>query len=209
MNENEYNQELEEIEQVLEDVELEENQEETIEEGFEEEIQSGGYEYYEANYVRTKPLGRLILLVAFTAIMLVTSTYAWFSTQKNVTLGGLAGKVEVAEGLQISLDALNWRNNIDLSDAGIAAYFAASNAENGTAYDLDNPYNGRTNLVPEELLPVSTTAQTNEGIGLNDIKMYVGEVNNTEHLINIKEAEAENDSGYYAIDFFLWNTSGS
>jgi len=38
-----------------------------------------------------------------------------FITQKNVTLSGLEGKVNVAEGLQISLDALNWANSIDLS----------------------------------------------------------------------------------------------
>ena len=38
-----------------------------------------------------KRLNALILLVAFTAILLIVSTYAWFSTQKNVTLSGLHG----------------------------------------------------------------------------------------------------------------------
>ena len=44
-------------------------------------------------------LNSLILLVAFTAIMLIISTYAWFSAQKNVTIGGLKGVVNVAEEL--------------------------------------------------------------------------------------------------------------
>ena len=117
-----------------------------------------------------KRLNSLILLVAFTAVMLIVSTYAWFSTQKNVTLGGLEGKVNVAEGLQISLDALNWKNEIDLSDAGIAAYFAQTNTNAGLTepdeiYNLVRPYatatNGETgkpeayhtNTIPGELLP--------------------------------------------------------
>lgn len=74
-----------------------------------------------------KKLNALILLVAFTAILLIVSTYAWFSTQKNVTLSGLEGKVNVAEGLQISLDALNWANSIDLSKT--EDYFAQTNKD--------------------------------------------------------------------------------
>lgn len=42
-------------------------------------------------------LNSLILLVAFTAIMLIVSTYAWFSTQKTVSISNLTGTVKVAE----------------------------------------------------------------------------------------------------------------
>ena len=83
-----------------------------------------------------KRLNALILLVAFTAILLIVSTYAWFSTQKNVTLSGLHGKVNVAEGLQISLDALNWANEIDLSN-NAEAYFAATNENLGYTTEED------------------------------------------------------------------------
>ena len=62
-----------------------------------------------------KRLNALILLVAFTAVLLIVSTYAWFSTQKNVSLANLDGTVKVAEGLQISLDAKNWSSTIDFS----------------------------------------------------------------------------------------------
>ena len=61
-------------------------------------------------------LNSLILLVAFTAIMLIVSTYAWFSSQKTVTIGGLKGTVNVAEGLQISLDAQNWSQSINFTE---------------------------------------------------------------------------------------------
>ena len=160
-----------------------------------------------------KRLNALILLVAFTAILLIVATYAWFSTQRNVTLSGLEGRVNVAEGLQISLDALNWANEIDLSN-GAQAYFAQTNTDLGlTEPDqmrtLTSPYEGRTNLVPSELLPVSTTAQTDEGIGLADFNMYNGEVSSGKKLSKIAKAAAEADSGYYAIDFFLQNSSST
>ena len=177
-----------------------------------------------------KRLNALILLVAFTAILLIVSTYAWFSTQKNVTLSGLHGKVNVAEGLQISLDALNWANEIDLSN-NAEAYFAQTNADNGWStpadpeadteegkagnmVSLEHPWKDhtganfeRTNLIPEELLPVSTTGSTNEGINLNDINMYRGENTEGIKLTDIKKVAAEAASGYYAIDFFLQNSS--
>lgn len=168
-----------------------------------------------------KRLNALILLVAFTAILLIVSTYAWFSTQKNVTLSGLHGKVNVAEGLQISLDALNWANEIDLSN-NAEAYFAATNENLGYTTEEDklslitpwkaneagdNQYEGRTNLIPDELLPVSTTGDNNEGINLSDLNMYRGENTNGIKLTDIKKVASEAASGYYAIDFFLQNSS--
>lgn len=60
-----------------------------------------------------KRINSLILLIAFTAILLITSTYAWFTTQKSVSINELKGKVEVAEGLQISLDADTWGQEVN------------------------------------------------------------------------------------------------
>lgn len=162
-----------------------------------------------------KKLNALILLVAFTAILLIVSTYAWFSTQKNVTLSGLEGKVNVAEGLQISLDALNWANSIDLSKT--EEYFAQTNADlqlDGTEgkeiMTLEHPYANRTNIIPGELLPASTTANEEEGIGLADLNFYRGE--NTEGIkLAVGNTALTNDktSGFYAIDFFLQNSSAA
>ena len=162
-----------------------------------------------------KRLNALILLVAFTAILLIVSTYAWFSTQKNVTLSGLEGQVNVAEGLQISLDALNWANSIDLSKT--EEYFAQTNAdlqldgsEGKEKMTLEHPYANRTNIIPGELLPASTTANEEEGIGLADLNFYRGE--NTEGIkLAVGKTALTNDktSGFYAIDFFLQNSSAA
>jgi hypothetical protein len=117
----------------------------------------------------TKTLRKLILLVAFTGIMLITSTYAWFSTQKNVTLSNLYGAVEVAEGLQMSLDASVWVNEINFSDfdqttsswvikSGVDStkYFNAATVNPSFQYPA-GAGGGIENVIPDEYLPASTT----------------------------------------------------
>lgn len=156
-----------------------------------------------------KRLNSLILLVAFTAIMLIVSTYAWFSTQKNVTLGGLKGKVNVAEGLQISLDAKTWKNEIDFGafteDEDTGKMVSDVYLPGAT---LDTPYTGGSNILPGELLPVSTTGT--ECINTaEEIDMYWGENYDMQKLkkATVKRMDEEVASGYFAIDFFLQNSS--
>lgn len=160
-----------------------------------------------------KRLNALILLVAFTAILLIVSTYAWFSTQRNVMLSGLKGQVNVAEGLQISLDAKHWVNSIKFND------FVQTDADNWTVSTtatttyLDDgktfqaPAEGITNVVPAEYLPVSTTGTTNEGIGTTGLVMYNGKYTDSAGLKEIATAAEEKASGYFAFDLYLMNTS--
>ena len=54
-------------------------------------------------------LNSLILLVAFTAIMLIVSTYAWFSTQRNVSISNLKGTVKelpAREAIDVPVDEM-------------------------------------------------------------------------------------------------------
>ena len=136
-----------------------------------------------------KKLNSLLLLIAFTAILLITSTYAWFSTQKDVVLTNLQGKVNVAEGLEVSLDGDTWGNEIDL----------------GTALKP-----GGKNIIPSEMLPVSTAGE----IGGTDIKMLRGDLTKKTTLSNIKLCNEQQSSssdptfpGYYAFDIYLRNTN--
>ena len=167
-------------------------------------------------------LNSLILLVAFTAIMLIVSTYAWFSTQKNVSLSGLEGTVKVAEGLQISLDAKTWKNGIDFKDfteqTFIDTYVPGATLENpykypntDTATNTETPMLTAKNVLPDELLPVSTTgagADISEG-NSKTMAMYNGENINGNQLVSITKMAEEKASGYYAIDLFLQNSSKS
>ena len=101
-----------------------------------------------------KRINSLILLIAFTMILMITSTYAWFSTQKDILLSNIEGTVNVAEGLEVSIDGKTWANEIKL-----------------TSEILGGLRNGH---VPEELTPVSTSGEnTKEN---TEIQMMAGTV---------------------------------
>lgn len=163
---------------------------------------------------KRKSISYLVFVIALTAILLVMSTYAWFSTQRDVTITGLTGEVKVAEGLEISLDAENWGQTIDLADANLTE-------TTGKTY---NSYTGNINHKPEDniLAPVSTTGfqyytsaeqgETNRG---QELQFYSGEATSTE-VKNITAVKETNTTlkdyqagypGYYAFDVFLRNNS--
>lgn len=163
---------------------------------------------------KRKSISYLVFVIALTAILLVMSTYAWFSTQRDVTITGLTGEVKVAEGLEISLDAENWGQTIDLADANLTE-------TTGKTY---NAYTGNINHKPEDniLAPVSTTGfqyytstavgETNRG---QELQFYSGEATSTE-VKNITAVNETNTTlkdyqagypGYYAFDVFLRNNS--
>ena len=149
-----------------------------------------------------KRISALVLLIAFTAILLITSIYAWFSTQKDVTITNLTGKVEVAETLEISLDAEEWGHEIDVSDANLAG--ANHKAWSATA-----------NVVPEYLIPASTTGTYTGTNAYNEgtLTLYRGESPTTKKLTNIAavtESSTNADTtGYYAFDIFLRDTTNT
>ena len=53
-------------------------------------------------------MNSIFMTLLLTAVMLVMSTYAWFSSNRTVTISGITAKVTAAEGLQISLDGVTW-----------------------------------------------------------------------------------------------------
>ena len=147
------------------------------------------------NYKR-KRLNSIILLLAFTAVMLIVSTYAWFSSQKNVTIKNLKGTVAVAEGLEISLNAKDWLQVLDL----------------GTVNWETDAYTDNKNHIPTEFQPVSTDAA---GLGTaKDLTFYKGTLRNSVNLNNVvtcdvaqTDATEDTYAGYYAFDIFLKNTT--
>ena len=168
-------------------------------------------------------LNSLILLVAFTAIMLIVSTYAWFSTQKNVSIANLNGTVKVAEGLEVSLNAKDWSQEIDFSQY----------SDQKTLKKLYGTADH--NIIPTELLPVSTTAvdaiadaekhKNGEkeitfyrGTNEDNIKLKAGSIKAVNNDATKIDADSGDDKvtvsanpdtypGYYAIDLFLRNSS--
>lgn len=149
---------------------------------------------------RKSELNAMFFIILIAAVMFIISTYAWFSTQKNVSITNLRGTVEVAEGLEISLDAEKWYNGITLGE------------EDGQLSITKNAYQGHHNISPSEMLPVSTLGLV--GSTDTDLKMLRGNVTNSKELSKIVETkeniESATDSqfpGYFAFDIFLKNNS--
>ena len=149
---------------------------------------------------RKSEMNAMFFIILLAAVMFIISTYAWFSTQKNVSITNLQGTVQVAEGLEISLDAKNWSNGIVLG------------TEEGQLSIINNAYQGHHNISPSEMLPVSTLGLVSGT--MTDLKMLRGKVTNStilENITEIKESVTEPTSleypGYFAFDVFLKNDS--
>ena len=64
-----------------------------------------------------------------TGIMLATSTYAWFTSNKAVSVNTIGAQVEAKGGIQISTDGSKWKSIISTTDITNAykTYATASN----------------------------------------------------------------------------------
>lgn len=145
-------------------------------------------------------MNSMFFIILLALVIFIISTYAWFSTQKNVSITNLTGTVEVAEGLEISLDAENWSNGLVLGE------------EEGQLSIIDDAYSGHKNISPSEMLPVSTLGLVSGS--QTDLKMLRGKITNSIELSDIKQMVETDDNpasstypGYFAFDVFLKNSS--
>ena len=97
----------------------------------------------------------LFLLVLLLFLILTIATYAWLSVQRNVEITGLDVKIDVAENLQISLNAEEWLDSIEITDMKQLL---------GTASGHQARAGDNKNYVPTKLMPVSTTGIPRNGI---------------------------------------------
>ena len=152
---------------------------------------------------RKSELKIIFFIILVAAALFIVSTYAWFSTQRNVSITNLSGTVEVAEGLEISLDAKRWFNEIVLGDG-----------EDEMSI-IDDAYEGHNNIIPSEMMPVSTLGKM-ETTTMTDLQFLRGKLSNTKELSDvtavvsdksITDSEDLTFGGYIAFDLFLKNSS--
>lgn len=89
-----------------------------------------------------------LLVLLLIAILLIASTYAWFTANTVVTISTLNVHVEAKGGLQISADGINWKTVLSNDDI---------------APDKLTTYAGNVNQIPTILEPVSTTGNVTGG----------------------------------------------
>ena len=138
---------------------------------------------------RKSNLRSTLLLLLITAVLLVSSSYAWFTSNKTVTVETIEVNVAAMNGLQISTDATNWKSII-------------------TVDEIKTGYNNCTNQVPTVIQPCSTDGTVAGGI----MNMYLGEVtastsgatNGKYVLQTTKQTDTKGTTGNYVVfDMFL------
>ena len=112
-----------------------------------------------------KKLLLLLLLLILTGVLLSTSTYAWFTSNRTVTVEDINVNVAASSGIQISTDAIEWKSII-------------TNADITNAHTT---YGAATNQIPGTLRPVSTAAKT---LANGYLSMWLGTVSTSETTVN-------------------------
>ena len=127
-----------------------------------------------------------LLMLLVTAVALTTATYAWFTANANVSIDSLDVNVAASNGLQISVDGVNWKSQISTADITTAAYAA------------------NTNQLPTAIVPVSTDLTLTSTGKLEMFKGAVDESTGTPLLTSVATDEAKRTSGdFIAFDVFL------
>ena len=144
---------------------------------------------------KKKRLKSLVLLLFLTIVLLSTSTYAWFTANRSVSIDPINVNIAASSGIQISTDASNWKTVISNTDITSATY---------------NSPNTVANQLPSILAPVSTAGIANTTTGR--LNFYKGEIT-ADPAINsglmslsavATPAEAHGTSGdYIAFDIYL------
>ena len=133
-------------------------------------------------------LRSLVLLLFLTILLLTTSTYAWFTANRTVTIDPINVNIAASSGLQISTDASSWKTLI-------------------TNTDITNGYTGHKNMLPSELAPVSTVGDTASGYMKFFKGVVEGDANNGGAMSLTASATpseaAGNTSDFIAFDIFL------
>ena len=151
---------------------------------------------------RKQRLLLLLLLLFGTGTLLTTSTYAWFTSNKNVSVEALDVSIDAKNGIQISADGTNWKAIVQKADLLGAK-------KNGL-------YAGAVNQLPEILEPVSTAAVPDTA---GRLPMYYGVIetsetpaNNGKYILTATKEEDKDDNArvegeasgkYIAFDLFF------
>lgn len=129
-----------------------------------------------------KKLLLLLLLLILTGVLLSTSTYAWFTSNRSVRIEDIDVNVAASGGIQISADGINWKSivtNDDLTNA-------------------HTTYAAATNQIPGTLKPVSTAANSlNNGylsMWLGTVSTSETQANNGEYILSTTDVSTVRDN---------------
>lgn len=157
----------------------------------------------------------IFLIIIIAALISITGTYAWFSSQRDVEIVGFKINVEIAENLEISLDGETWVHSINIEN--MRQFYGTYRDQDTTTVAYQASKDNHRNYVPIELLPVSSVGTIEDG----NLVFVTGDIkdNKLENIKKCSEAditvgstilakEAKNtDHPYLVFDMYLRNLS--
>lgn len=134
-----------------------------------------------------------IIMILFTAVVLSASTYAWFTANRTVTVESIDVTVSTSTGLQISVDAANWKSIVTNTDIKGASWTGVVN---------------QLPTAPNTAVPVSTAGVVNAG----KLEMFKGTIeadatSGDNLLTAVKSTETNGTAGDFVVfDLFFQST---
>ena len=138
-----------------------------------------------------------LMMICLTGAVLSTSTYAWFTANKVVTVSEINVNVASTNGVQVSVDGINWKTVISNDDI----------------INAKTTYGGAVNQLPSasnSLAPVSTIAELNTSNGF--LKMFSGDIDSDDegnYILKTTSSEEQNGTSgeFIAFDLFVQVTN--
>lgn len=123
-----------------------------------------------------------LIMLIISGVSLTTATYAWFTANRKVSVEEIDVKAQASGGIQISADAINWSNEVNLDQL--------------KAVD--------TNVIPTTALKPVTTIGVNGEAG--KFKFFVGELNEAGDKVTLTETN-DADNNYVAFDLYFYSAT--
>lgn len=147
-----------------------------------------------------------IIVIILLGILLIFSTYAWFSTNLNVKIKTFRMEIQKNSDLSISFDGINFEHSLEITRDSIIT-------------DLEKLYPAHTNQwAANGFIPVSTSGIPNsntskfnmfESSGVMYARKDREKLNGFLRTRLAKESEPREYNSYLAFDLFIRNETGS
>lgn len=138
-----------------------------------------------------------IAMLIVSAIVLTSSTFAWFSMSKQATVDSMDLTVSSPEGIQISANASAWTANLTIDEI--------FNTDDATTSRYD-AYEDNANLYPADLIPVSSSFEYSDAAGKGRVNFYKATLNDKGYAnvsVVSQTAGNANNAGLIAFDLFF------
>ncbi len=148
------------------------------------------------NTIKKRAFVSAIAMLIVSAIVLTSSTFAWFSMSKQATVESMDLTVTSPEGIQISANASTWTSNLTVDEI-------FNNDENTES--RHDAYPGNNNLYPTDLIPVSSAFRTGAS-GTGYATFIKGSLDDSSKvtLTNVTQLkDQQNAAGFIAFDLFF------